>query len=90
MQIADQSVNQLISRNCSSIYPSALNHQQHRRGVTEHVFKTLAKLASSLFRIFTRQVRKQLAKNVERIRAKEKKTLARLSGEFVCIFTRQS
>jgi hypothetical protein len=39
----------------------------YSRGVNK-LFKTLAKLASS----FTRQVRKQLAKNIERLSEREK------------------
>jgi hypothetical protein len=42
--------------------------------------KTLARLASSS--IFTHQVRKQLAQNIERVIEKEKKNPARLASEF--------
>jgi hypothetical protein len=40
------------------------------------------------FRIFTRQVRKQLAQYIERVSERGKKT--RQTGEWVCIFTRQA
>jgi IS1 family transposase len=56
----------------------------------DKVFNTFAKLASSS--VFSlAKVRKQLAKNIERVNERVKKKLARLARLWVCIFfSRQS
>jgi hypothetical protein len=57
------------------------------RGV-DKFFKTLATLASNSVTVFTRQVTKQLAHNIEMVSKKGKNP--RQTGEWVCIITRQA